>query len=88
LVFKTWTDASQDSRVIANLKRNFDSILAHRFHSGRTYRNYVSRQDIEEELLGAAGEHAQRIRAVKEKWDPKNLFRSLPPSSGPQRSRL
>jgi FAD/FMN-containing dehydrogenase len=85
-IFPGWSDAAMDADVMGWADGLFRTMLPH--GNGGVYVNLLG--DGEEERVPAAyGPNLARLRQLKRKWDPDNLFRrnhNIPPSEGPEGS--
>jgi FAD/FMN-containing dehydrogenase len=79
----TWEDAATDASHIAWARRMSD-VLAERSTSGGGYLNYGAPDEPIERVRAAYGEAKfERLRQVKRRYDPHNLFRfnhNIPPA--------
>ena len=67
-----WTDPQQDDQIIA-WARKFHELMAP-YATGGMYTNYLDRDD-EGRSQAAYGPNHERLRRLKAKYDPDNLFR-------------
>lgn len=72
LVVSEWLDPADNARNIAWGRESYDRMLPY-FVSGR-YVNYLGEDDGEDAVAVAYGPNHQRLRALKTKYDPTNLF--------------
>jgi FAD/FMN-containing dehydrogenase len=74
LVIGEWMDASQNAANIAWARDTYHALSPH-FASGR-YVNYLNADEVGQtaELSTAFGPNATRLREVKRRYDPDNLF--------------
>ncbi len=57
-----------------------------RFSTGGTYVNFLNEDDAEGRTAAAYGRNLERLREVKARWDPDNVFRvnkNIPPRVAP-----
>jgi len=74
LVLGEWIDAAQSDANIRWVRDGYAAIQP--FGSDRRYANYLADDDMTESgLLAAYGANLPRLRAVKRKYDPENVFR-------------
>ena len=66
-----WTDPSDDERMIEWAREFFEATAS--YTSDDVYVNYLS-EDEQNRAKAAYGDHYERLRALKNEWDPKNLF--------------
>lgn len=70
-VFGGWTDASRDEEVIAWCRDFYDAMEP--FSIEGTYVNYLQ-GDEEDKVTQAYGTNYQRLREIKQRYDPQGLF--------------
>jgi FAD/FMN-containing dehydrogenase len=84
----TWEDATTDAEHIAWARRTA-AVLADRSTSGGGYLNYGAPDEPIERVRAAYGAAKfERLRQVKRRYDPHNLFRfnhNIPPAAGQER---
>jgi FAD/FMN-containing dehydrogenase len=69
-----WAESAEDERTIGWVRRLWESLRP--FTSGGVYVNYQMADEGEDRLRGAYGpEKYERLVALKDKYDPTNLFR-------------
>jgi FAD/FMN-containing dehydrogenase len=69
-----WAEPAEDERTIGWVRRLWESLRP--FTSGGVYVNYQMADEGEDRLRGAYGpEKYERLVALKDKYDPTNLFR-------------
>jgi FAD/FMN-containing dehydrogenase len=76
-----WTDGTQSSTHIAWLRGVWARLEPHL--KGSVYVNHVAADDLPEKVRSSFGENYSRLRALKAKFDPTNLFRinaNIPPA--------
>jgi len=73
LVASEWLDPADSARNVAWARDSYEAMRPW-FASGR-YANYLSDDDGEDASQAAYGSNYQRLRALKTKYDPTNLFR-------------
>lgn len=66
-----WTDPSDDEGMIEWAREFFEATAP--YTSDDVYVNYLS-EDEQNRAKAAYGDHYERLRALKNEWDPKNLF--------------
>ena len=66
-----WTDPSDDEGMIEWAREFFEATAS--YTSDDVYVNYLS-EDEQNRAKAAYGDHYERLRALKNEWDPKNLF--------------
>jgi FAD/FMN-containing dehydrogenase len=72
LIVSEWLDPAANAPNIAWARQSYDAMRAG-FTSGR-YVNYLGDDDGEDAVAAAYGPNYQRLRALKAKYDPTNLF--------------
>ena len=72
LVVSEWLDPADNARNIAWARESYDAMRPS-FTAGR-YVNYLGDDDGEDAVAAAYGPNYQRLRALKAKYDPANLF--------------
>jgi FAD/FMN-containing dehydrogenase len=72
LVVSEWLDPADNARNIAWARESYDLMLPY-FSRGR-YVNYLGEDDGEDAVAAAYGPNYQRLRELKAKYDPNNLF--------------
>ena len=82
LLLGQWRDAKDDRQNIDWVKRTYATLRP--FGSERRYLNYLDADDASEStLVEAYGPNVSRLREVKRKYDPRNVFRynlNIPPA--------
>jgi FAD/FMN-containing dehydrogenase len=72
LVVSEWLDPAENARNIAWARESYD-VMRPSFTPGR-YVNYLGDDDGEDAVAAAYGPNYQRLRTLKAKYDPTNLF--------------
>jgi FAD/FMN-containing dehydrogenase len=72
LVVSEWLDSADNAQNIAWARESYDAMRPS-FSAGR-YVNYLGDDDGEDAVAAAYGPNYQRLRALKAKYDPANLF--------------
>jgi FAD/FMN-containing dehydrogenase len=72
LVVSEWLDPAENARNIAWARESYD-VMRPSFTPGR-YMNYLGDDDGEDAVAAAYGPNYQRLRTLKAKYDPTNLF--------------
>jgi FAD/FMN-containing dehydrogenase len=72
LVVSEWLDPADNAQNIAWARESYDAMRPS-FAAGR-YVNYLGDDDGEDAVAAAYGPNYQRLRALKAKYDPANLF--------------
>ena len=72
LVVSEWLDPADNERNIAWARESYDLMLPY-FSRGR-YVNYLGEDEGEDAVAAAYGPNYQRLRTLKAKYDPTNLF--------------
>jgi hypothetical protein len=67
-----WREASQSDRNIGWTRRLWDAI---RTPSDAVYVNYLSQDEGDQRMRAAYGSNYDRLVALKNRYDPRNLFR-------------
>jgi FAD/FMN-containing dehydrogenase len=83
LIMAEWQDAKDDQRCIAWAREAYASLKP--FISERRYTNYVADDEMNDpaNLVAAYGPNAPRLRQIKKRYDPENVFRlnlNIPPA--------
>ena len=73
-VHTRWEDAGDDARCVDWAREFFDATATHA--TGGVYLNFVSEADDEARVRAAYGAHYDRLRELKGKYDPENVFRT------------
>ena len=73
-----WEDPNDNDANIAWVRNAFDEVA--KFSKGTTYTNFTGQADEPAEALAANayGANTERLRAIKQKYDPTNFFRINP----------
>ena len=72
LVVSEWLESADNAQNIAWARESYDAMLPY-FTSGR-YVNYLGEDEGEDAVAAAYGPNHQRLRTLKAKYDPTNLF--------------
>ena len=72
LVVSEWRDPADNARNVGWARDSYDAMRPH-FTTGR-YVNYLGDDEGEDAVAAAYGPNYQRLRALKAKYDPNNLF--------------
>lgn len=75
-----WTEGSQSATHIAWVRDTWSRVESHL--KGSVYINHVAADDLPEKVRASFGDNYQRLRQIKGKIDPTNLFRvnaNIPP---------
>jgi FAD/FMN-containing dehydrogenase len=72
LVVSQWLEPSDNARNIAWARESYDAMQPY-FTHGR-YVNYLGEDEGEDAVEAAYGPNHQRLRTLKAKYDPMNLF--------------
>ncbi len=72
LVVSEWLDASEDATNIAWARQTFEAMQPALARGG--YSNYLGADETEDRVASAYGASYQRLREVKRRYDPDNLF--------------
>jgi FAD/FMN-containing dehydrogenase len=83
LLIGQWTDAKDDARCIDWVKQVYASPTP--FMAERRYLNYMNDDDLRDNsaLAAAYGPNLTRLRQIKKKYDPDNVFHlnlNIPPA--------
>ncbi|MEJ2548305.1 MAG: BBE domain-containing protein, partial [Gemmatimonadota bacterium] len=73
-VHTRWESPADDTRCVDWARAFFDATAP--YATGGVYLNFVSEAADEERIRAAYGAHFDRLREVKRKYDPENLFRT------------
>ena len=76
-----WAESSQSATHIAWLREIWSRVEPHL--KGSVYVNHVAADDLPEKVRASFGDNYQRLRELKAKFDPTNLFRvnaNIPPA--------
>jgi FAD/FMN-containing dehydrogenase len=71
-----WVDGGESDRHIAWVKSAWDGFEPHL--KGSAYINHISADDAPEKVRASYGTNHERLRILKGKYDPTNLFRNNP----------
>ncbi len=71
-IFPGWNDGAEDAKIIDWAKKFHKKVEAE--STGGVYVNLLA-HDEKERVRAAYGENYERLKKLKKKWDPKNLFR-------------
>jgi FAD/FMN-containing dehydrogenase len=72
LINSEWLDSADNARNIAWARRAYDAMRPH--SAGASYVNYMSHDERENPAEVAYGPNLPRLRALKSRYDPSNLF--------------
>ncbi len=72
-IWAGWNDPADDDRLIAWTRSFYDDIVE--YSSEGVYFNYLDR-DEEERVRASLGSNYERLREIKAKYDPGNMFRN------------
>ena len=81
LVVSQWSNPADTDRCIAWGRAAFDRMKPY-MGAGR-YVNYLDRDEPADQVAAAYGANYRRLRRIKKKYDPSNLFRlnqNIPPA--------
>ena len=81
LVVSQWSDPALNERCIAWGRAAFDRMKP--FMAEGRYVNYLDRDEAADQVAAAYGPNYRRLRRIKKKYDPSNLFRmnqNIPPA--------
>ena len=87
MVLTKWAEARDDERCIRWTREYWQAMEP--FVTGGHYVNYLGHQETPDRVRAAYGVNYDRLAAIKEKYDPANLFRMnqnispQPPGTGP-----
>jgi len=70
----SWDQADADEANIAWAREAWNDMKS--FSTGGTYINFLTEDESAERVEKALGKGLHRLREVKAKWDPKNVFRT------------
>ena len=76
-----WTDAAENGQNIAWARSAYDAMAP--FTGSGRYVNYLGDVEEGDALAGAFGANYARLRQVKKRYDPSNLFhlnQNIPPA--------
>lgn len=73
-VHTRWRDAADDERCVQWARKLFEALEPHAM--GTRYVNFIPEGDEQDEVQNAFGPNLNRLMKVKNRFDPKNLFRS------------
>ncbi len=76
-----WSDPAESDRHIGWVRRTWNAMQPHLENSG--YINHINEDDRPEKIRASYGTNHQRLRDLKTKYDPTNLFRlnpNIPPA--------
>lgn len=72
LIASEWLDPSESERNIAWTRETFDAMRPHM--AGGRYVNYLGEDEGEDPVAAAYGPNYDRLRSLKDRYDPSNLF--------------
>jgi FAD/FMN-containing dehydrogenase len=72
-VIGQWTDAAQSAEHVAWVRGRWAELEPHL--QGAAYVNHLAADDRPEKVRASFGENYTRLRSLKAKYDPQNLFR-------------
>lgn len=75
-----WADGSQSVTHVAWVRDTWSRVESHL--KGSVYINHVAADDLPEKVRASFGDNYQRLRQLKGRFDPTNLFRvnaNIPP---------
>jgi FAD/FMN-containing dehydrogenase len=81
VIIAQWTSADETERCVAWARETFAALTP--FLAPTRYLNYLE-ADAVDPVAVAYGTNLERLRAIKAKWDPRNVFRrnvNIPPSA-------
>jgi len=70
----SWEQAADDAKNVAWVRNTWNSLKG--FSTGGTYLNFLTEDDGADRVEAALGGGMARLRDVKAKWDPGNMFRT------------
>jgi FAD/FMN-containing dehydrogenase len=73
-VAASWEQAGDDAANIAWARDAWNDMKS--FSTGGTYVNFLTEDEGRERIETALGTALERLRAIKAKWDPENVFRT------------
>lgn len=73
-VHTRWEDSADDARCVAWAREFFDATAA--YSTGGVYLNFVSEAEDAARVTAAYGANYEKLRQVKAKYDPGNVFRT------------
>jgi FAD/FMN-containing dehydrogenase len=73
-VHTRWEDAADDARCVSWAREFFDATAA--YSTGGVYLNFVSEAEDAARVTAAYGANYEKLRQVKAKYDPENVFRT------------
>lgn len=71
-IFPGWPDAASDDQIMAWAQGLYEKLAP--FAEGGVYVNMLA-EDEEDRIRAAYGDNYPRLRQIKKKWDPDNVFR-------------
>jgi len=71
-VHTRWEDSAKDDECIAWARMLYDRMKP--YSTGSAYVNFMS-EDEADAMPGAYGDNGQKLKEIKGKYDPDNLFR-------------
>ena len=80
LIVAEWLDPNETARNIAWARQTYDAMAP--FRSQDRYVNYLAEDDVGDPIRAAYGPNYDRLRTLKTKYDPTNLFhlnQNIPP---------
>ena len=82
LIISEWQDAADSDANITWARETYDAMRPQM--AGGRYVNYLGEEEGEDSVAAAYGPNYQRLRALKDTYDPQNLFhmnQNIPPSA-------
>jgi FAD/FMN-containing dehydrogenase len=73
LIASEWTDPSENARNIAWARQTYDAMRP--YAALARYVNYLDADETENATQAAYGPNLPRLRTIKAKYDPQNVFR-------------
>jgi FAD/FMN-containing dehydrogenase len=83
LIVSEWLDVAHTAPNVAWARETYDAMQPH-FARGGRYVNYLGEDEGDDSVQAAYGPNYQRLRVLKAKYDPTNLFhlnQNIPPAS-------
>jgi FAD/FMN-containing dehydrogenase len=80
LLYGQWTDPAEDERNVGWVREQHRALA--RFFGAAAYSNYLASDEGEDRIRAAYGVNLDRLRSVKARYDPENVFhlnQNIPP---------
>jgi FAD/FMN-containing dehydrogenase len=72
-VTASWEKAEDDAANVEWARSAWSDMK--RFSTGGTYVNFLTEEETGDRVAAAYGRNLERLRQIKSRWDPENVFR-------------